>query len=125
MLLVGVLGVTTKLALRTVGWPALLLWTAAVYAVVAVVLLASGARLRLGPGTAYALLSGSIAAGGLVLFFLALQRGDATRVVPVTSAYPVVTALLGAAVLSERLTAATAVGTALVLGGIVLITSAR
>ena len=35
----GLLGVTTKIALRTITWPTLILWAAAVYAVVAVVLL--------------------------------------------------------------------------------------
>jgi transporter family protein len=115
--LVGALGVTTKLALRSLDWPGLILWAAAVYAVIAVVLLVSGVRLSLGAGSLMGFFSGAIAAGALVLFFVALGRGEASRVIPVTSVYPVVTAVLAAAFLSERITLRTLAGTLLVIAG--------
>ena len=120
---VGTLGITTKLALRTIDWPALILWTALMYAVIAVVLLATGTRLSFGGGTGMAVLSGIIASGGLVLFFIALGRGSATQVVPVTAAAPVITAVLAALVLTEPISIRTIVGTVLVVGGVVLVTS--
>lgn len=120
---VGTLGITTKLALRSIDWPALILWTALMYGIIAVVLLASGTRLSLRGGTGMAIASGVIASGGLILLFIALGRGAATQVVPVTAAAPVVTAVLAALWLSEPIGIRTILGTGLVVAGVVLVTT--
>jgi transporter family protein len=119
---VGAVGVTSKLALRTISWQQLLLWVPIVYAAFAIGVAASGrAKLPLGAGGAWAVATAIFAASGLVLLFFALSRGDATQVVPVTSAYPVVTLVAAAIFLSESITITRIAGTALVVGGLVLI----
>ena len=122
IVLVGAAGVTTKLALRTISWQQLVLWVPFVYAVFAVALVAFGkARLPFGAGGGWAAATAVFAASGLVLFFVALARGDASQVVPATSAYPVVTLVAAAVILSESITVTRILGTVLVIAGLVLI----
>jgi len=116
----GALGVTTKLALRSIGWRELLIWTALAYAVLALCLIAvSGERVPLGAGAGWAVVSGIFASVGLLTFFLALERGEASKVVPVSAAYPLVTAVLAALALSEEVSLLRGLGTILVVFGIV------
>ena len=80
VLLVGALGITGNLALRTLSWPDLILWTRVGYVVVSVVLLATGkTALRLSTGTPWAILSGVLAIGGLVMLYLALGSDPPAR----------------------------------------------
>lgn len=124
-LMIGGLGVATKLALRHISWQDAIVWTALVYCVIAIAMVASGvAGVRLGPGTPIAILAGVLAAGGLIVFFIALRHGEASRVVPITSAYPLVTLGLSAFVLAEHLSATRVLGAALVVGGVVLLSLA-
>ncbi len=123
ILAVGALGVTGKLALRTLSWPDLILWTGVGYIVVATVLLAMGrTEVRLAEGWGWAALSGALAITGLVMLYLALGTGKASTVAAVTAAYPVVTLLLAAAFLSEAVTVGRAVGVGLVVVGVVVLT---
>ena len=79
--------------------------------------------LVLGVGGGWAIVTAFAAAGGLIFFFYALSKGDASVVVPTTSAYPIVT-LIGAAIfLSESLTLPRVIGTALVIAGVVVIST--
>jgi uncharacterized membrane protein len=55
-------------------------------------------------GGGWAAATAVLAASGLSLFFFALSRGDASQVVPATSAYPVVTLVAAAVFLSEPVT---------------------
>lgn len=126
VLAVGALGVSSKLALRTLSWQGLIVWMGAGYAIVLVVLLALGElALILVGDTWWAIASASLAIGGLVVLYVALGTGEASKVVPVSAAYPMVTVVLSALVLSESLTVARVGGMALVVGGVVLITIAR
>ena len=55
------------------------MWTALIYAVIAAVLLARGdAKLALGPGTLAAIVAGITASAGLIAFYIALERGEAS-----------------------------------------------
>src|SRR3989442_1292560 len=91
ILLLGALGVTSKLALRTITWQQLVLWIPISYAVIAIGFVAfRGTRLPLGAGGAWAALTGVLASTSLILLFVALTKGDATKVIPAGSAYPVV-----------------------------------
>lgn len=123
LVLLGLMGVTAKLALRTVTWQELVLWVPIAYAVLLVPLaLTSGARFPLGAGGWWAALTAFMAAGALVLLFYALTQGDASRVVPASSAYPVITLVAAAIVLAEPITVPRVVGTMLVVSGVVLLT---
>jgi uncharacterized membrane protein len=117
----GASGVTTKLALRTITWQQMVLWVPLVYGAAAVVLAATGTSFPLGAGGAWAAATAGFAAAALILFFIALAHGDATTVVPVGSAYPLVTLAGAALFLSERITLVRGAGTALVVAGVVLL----
>lgn len=122
---VGALGVTGKLALEHLEWPDLILWTGAGYIGVASLLLALGrTELRIVDGTGWAVVSGALAIGSLILLYLALGAGKAGTVTAISAAYPAVTLVLAALFLSESLTATRVAGAALVVGGVVVLTLA-
>jgi bacterial/archaeal transporter family protein len=122
VLLTGALGVTIKLSLRHTNWTAILVWTAIVYAILALgAVLAGGASFYVGPGWPWAMTSGVCAAGGLICSFVALRNADAVVAVPVMSAYPVVTVIASLAVLSESISATKVVGMMLVLFGVLVL----
>jgi transporter family protein len=92
------------------------------YIACSIVLVATrGARFPLGAGGGWAVVTAVCAALSLILLFFALTKGDASKVVPAGSAYPVVTLAGSALFLGEALTLVRIVGTALVVVGVVLI----
>ncbi len=117
----GALGITSKLALRGLEWPQLILWGAGGYVVAAAILAARGSGVELGSGTLWAALSGVCLIVASVLLFVALERGDASMVVPIGSMYPAVTVLLAAVFLAEAVSTVRLVGLGLVLAGVVLL----
>ena len=124
ILLLGGLGVTTKLALRDVTWQDVIAWTAVVYAIICITMLVSGqASLRLGAGTFWAIASAVLASTALIAFYIALGKGDASRVVPFTSAYPVITLILSALVLAEKITVVRGAAALLVVIGVALLSA--
>jgi len=64
-------------------------------------------------GVVFGLLAGVVASVGTLFFALAVSRGKASVVVPLTALYPVVTILLGIAVLQERLRLTQSIGVGL------------
>lgn len=122
VVLLGTLGVTTKVALRHVSWQDVIVWTAIVYAIIAIgMLLLNQASIGFGPGTVAAIASAVLASTALIALYIALGRGDAGVVIPVGSAYPVVTLVLAAIFLSESISAVRVGGALLVIAGVVLI----
>jgi transporter family protein len=120
----GVLGVTSKLALDSLRWQQLVPWTLASYAVAVGVMLAVGQTdFRWHSGTGWAVVTGALAVGSLILFFVALGLGDASRVVPVTAAYPAATVVLSVLFLGESVIPIRVVGLLFVIGGVVLLTA--
>ena len=122
VLLLGAAGVTTRLALRTITWEQVVLWVPVAYLTFSAILaITRGARFPLGIGGAWAAVTAFCAAGALVLFFYALTKGEASTVVPATSAYPLVT-LVGAAIfLGERITVVRVIGAVLIIAGVIVI----
>lgn len=122
--LLGVLGVTLKFALRSLTWQELLVWTAAAYLVVGITMLAIGTPLRFHGGLpgSMAALSAFIPPVALAFFFIALDRGNASQVVPLTTAYPFITLVLAVVALSEPLAWQAVVGSALIVGGAIVLT---
>lgn len=122
----GALGVTSKLALRTLSWQELLAWTAVAYVLVtAVVMLAGNRGIEFEANTWWAALSALIVVGSLILLYVALGNGEASKIIPITAAYPAVTLVLAAIFLSEGVSLAKVGGVVLVLGGVVLLTVAE
>lgn len=68
-----------------------------------------------------AALSALSGAAGTLTFYIALDSGKASNVVPVIGAYPALVAILAVAFLSERLTITQAAGVALAVLGVILI----
>lgn len=121
----GALGVTSKLALRTMSWQDLVVWTAAAYAVGAIALLVLGqAGFSTGPNVGWAVVSAVIVVSSLVLLYVALGSGEASKVIPITAAYPAVTLIGAALFLSENITVGKVIGMLLVLAGVVVLTIA-
>lgn len=121
----GALGVTSKLALRTLDWQELVIWSAGAYLVVAVVLLLFvGGSIHFESNTWWAVLSAAIVVTSLILLYVALGNGEASKIVPITAAYPAVTLIGAALFLSESITVAKAGGMILVLVGVLVLTVA-
>ena len=122
IIMLGAAGVTSALALRTISWEQLVLWVPVAYVLFSIVFVVfRGARFPVGTGGAWAALTAVLAAGSLILLFVALTRGDASQVVPAGSAYPVVTLIGAALFLGETITVPRIIGTILVVAGVVLI----
>jgi bacterial/archaeal transporter family protein len=123
VVLLGALGVTLKLALRSLTWRELIVYTAIAYVIVAVVLIALGTPLRAHGGLHgwMGILSAFLPPLALISLYVALDRGEASRVIPLTTAYPFITVFLAALVLSEGLTAQALVGSALIVAGAIVI----
>jgi transporter family protein len=122
IILLGATGVTTRYALRTISWEQMVLWVPVAYLPFAIVLMtARGARFPSGIGGFWAAVTAFCAAAALVLFFYALTKGEASTVVPASSAYPLVT-LIGAAIfLGEQITIARVIGALLIVSGVIVI----
>jgi len=124
----GVWGFLGKLALRDAGWVQVsLIYGVSVVAMIGV--LAVALRHREADwswkGTWLSAVTGLAGTAGLIAFYLALDRGKASVVVPIVGVYPVLTALLALVFLGERLTSTQAVGVGLALLAVVLISIGR
>jgi transporter family protein len=71
----------------------------------------------------WALVTGVLAVAALATLYIALGEGEASTVIPVSSAFPIVTLLLAWALLGERLTVRRCIGTAVVVAGVLVITA--
>jgi len=121
----GVWGVAGKLALRSLSWGDVLVVTAVVYGLTAIVLLALGrGGVRFEANTWWALVAAVCVVSALVFFYLALESGEASKVVPISAAYPAVTLVLSAIFLAEDVSLIKVGGLALVIGGVVLLSVA-
>jgi uncharacterized membrane protein len=121
-LLLGTAGVTIKLALQTIDWRQLVLWLPIAYAIFSIIfIVANGTEFPLGRGGFWAAMTALCASGSLVLLFFALTKGDAGIVVPVGSAYPIVTVIGSALFLSESITVPKVVGALLVVAGVIVL----
>ena len=116
----GLMGVTSKFAVQRIGWPELVVWTAAVYVIVAVFLLATGrvGNVHFEFASVMAAASGTLAATGLILFFIVVRQADLSRAVPFMASYPIVTIVVAFLLFSERLTIGQGAGIVLVLAGL-------
>ena len=72
-------------------------------------------------GLTVAALSGACGALGMATFYLALDHGKASSVVPVIGVYPALVALLAVAFLSDRLSPVQALGVVLAVTGVILV----
>jgi transporter family protein len=121
----GLWGFLGKLAGRTLGTSQLLLLSyAGIAAVYILVVAVSGnpasADWRSANGV-YAIVSGLLCGLGFLFFYLALNTGEVSRVVVLTSVYPLVTVPLAVLLLHESWSMQYSVGTLFALLGFILL----
>jgi len=123
-LIVGAQGILIKLAFKSVTWPAFLVPIAAMYTCLMAYFLITGQiKFPQTPGRwiLWVTLAGASAAVSFPLINVALQRAPASQVIPITAAYPIVTAILSIIFLAEQPTALRVIGTLLIVVGVVLL----
>jgi bacterial/archaeal transporter family protein len=119
----GTLGVLSKVALRRLRWPELVMWCGIVYTCVGIVMLITGqAKLQIVPGTGWAVVGTVAVVTALYMFFVALSTGQVAQVVSISASYPAVTLILAAIFLSEGITVLKAAGVLVVIAGVVVLT---
>src|SRR5438552_756666 len=111
-----------KLSLRHASWAQVSIVYAAITVLLFGALLAGPFRRGFAGASGWALAgSGVCGAAGLATFYLALERGKASAVVPLVSVYPLITTALAVAFLDESVTALQGAGIGLAVAGVVLI----
>lgn len=125
VLLWGAWGLASKFIVdATDPWTVQLLFTFGL-AASAVIVLASPRRFKgasRSRGLAFASLTGLLGGLGNIAFYMALERGRASIVVPLTSLFPLATVGLAAFALNERVTARQWIGVAVALASIYFLT---
>jgi transporter family protein len=122
--LYGVWGTLSKLALKHWTWTQASLWYG-----IAIVLIMMMLAATLGPGrwewstSSVLTVGGAAIAGslGLVCFYLALERGHASVVVPLFATFPVFTTVFSRAFLGETISLLQIIGIALAVIGVIVI----
>jgi transporter family protein len=116
-------GFLGKLALdRATPVQATIVYGIAAVAAGLIALLAGQRAASWGPGALWlTALSAACGGAGLVTFYLALDRGQASLVVPMIGIYPALVAILSVALLSDRLSALQVAGVLLAVTGVVLV----
>jgi bacterial/archaeal transporter family protein len=119
----GVWGIASKLALRTLSWEDVMVATALVYALAALLLMSTGrGGIHLDRDFGWALGAGLCGVIAVFCFYAALGSGrDVSTIVGVSAAYPAVTLILAALFLDDGITLAKVAGVSLVIGGVVLL----
>lgn len=126
ILAAGGLGITSKYALRDLGWQHLVFWSGVGYVVLVIGMLIFGqTSVQWTDGSGWAVLGAAAVITALFMFFVALSSGEASKVVPISAGYPAVTLILAAIFLSEAVTVAKVLGVLLVVGGVVVLTTAE
>jgi transporter family protein len=124
-LLWGVWGLLGKLASRTLGHRQLVFASLAGYLLVFIVVAARGWGKGVfsggNPGLWLALATGLCSGVAYLFFYLAIARGEASRIVTITALYPVVTVLLAFLVLGEAVSLRKIAGLLFAIAGLVLL----
>jgi transporter family protein len=123
LLVWGLWAFLPKLALRAFEPRSVLVWESLGSIIVGLTVLASlRFRVQTTPyGVVAAVVTGSCGLGGAYFFLLALERGRASVVVPLTSLYPLITLGLSVVLLKERPSPANLLGIAFALVAVVLL----
>ena len=122
LLLFGVWGFVAKVATDEAGSKFVFIFAQLPYIVIAsVMLVLTGPYAVKWSSLRWTLLGGLFGAVGVLCFFFAIDHLPASRVVPMTAAYPAITILLSWLILHEKLTARHVVGVLFALVGVALL----
>jgi drug/metabolite transporter (DMT)-like permease len=119
----GIFGFFSKLASRNLGpWQMQVLFTFGALPLILPALLRARGKMQRDPaGWALGALTGALAAMANLALFYAVRSGDISVVTPLTALSPLVTFLLGALILKERMTRSQNAGVACALVAIFLL----
>ncbi len=125
MLVWGVWGVATKIALTRVEWFHYYVYgSVATFVAVGITAYLYRDSLSIAtPDLVKVVVASGLGVLGYIFFVLAVKGGDASIVVPLTALYPVVTAILGILFLGEDISITKVLGIALAIAAILLLTS--
>lgn len=126
LILWGVWGLFGKLALNNLDWRTVYL-VAGIGAIFVYLIFYAAVKPSLSFNTSsyYALVAGALGVGGTLTYYLALNQGKVSVVVPLTALYPVITVILATTVLNEKLTFYQGFGVLLAIMAIILISMGR
>lgn len=119
MILWGLWGFTGKVAVDNQGWSSAFT-IASISAIIVTLGFFAYQRPPIKEISWYAIAAGAIGTLGTLAFYLALERGRASIVVPLTALYPGITILLSFLVLGEKVSFYQGVGILLAMASMVL-----
>lgn len=101
----GLWGFVDKVVIEKCGWPVLVFGSALSYVVLTPLIIGMYGK-TMWPTSGYdwfmVILGAAAACIGMIFFYLALAKGNASKVVPLTAIYPAITVLLSLAFLREK-----------------------
>lgn len=116
-------GIMVKIALKYTDWARLEALSAVIAVLVMLAIAPRAYRWEWEGGDIYALVAAFLGVGGVIFFYLALSRGPASVVIPITSLYIVGASLFGMIALGETFSWKKVGGVALALLAIALLSS--
>ena len=122
LILWGLWGFFAKIVLNSVNWRSLFLFSAvgSIF-FTAIFFVFAKPPLAFNMQTCSAMLVGIMGVGASMTFYYALEQGKVSIVVPLTAMYPLVTVILAAVVLREKLSPTQGIGVLLAIAAILLI----
>lgn len=121
----GIWGFLGKLASLTLSTKQLVLFSIMGYVIVFPVLILVGMRnisfSWANKGFAISLLAGLISSCAYVCYYIAISKGEASRIVTITALYPIITCILSFVFLHEQITVTKMAGILCAVSGIVLL----
>ncbi len=123
LILWGFWGYTSKLAANNIEWRQLTFFFALGVILSALILntiLMGSFSIALNKGSFYALVSGIACLLGVAAVYIALEKGKASLVIPFTALYPLITILLSAILLKEKITLMQGFGIIFAIAAIIL-----
>jgi transporter family protein len=116
-------GIVTKFALRRIDWARLEVLSGLVALIAMLIIAPSGYRIKLDNAHLIGLMAATLGAFGGVTFFIALSKGPASVIVPLTSLYVVGVFLFGVLFFGEALTLKKVLGVLLAAAAMFLLAS--
>ncbi len=114
-------GVSVKFAIRGIGWQKLEIISALVGLLIMVIIAPSSFQMRSDVRNWYGLIAGILGALGTILFYISLNTGPISVIVPLTSLYVVGIAIAGVLIFGEPITVRKTIGVLLGIAAAILL----
>ena len=122
LVLWGLWGFFAKIVLNSVNWRSLFVFsTVGSIFLTAIFIVFARPSFAFNMQTCSAMLVGMLGVGASMTFYYALEQGKVSIVVPLTAMYPLVTVILAAVILREKLSPTQGIGVILAIVAVLLI----